>query len=270
MTKKIIIFISILLLFTTLNACRSNKSNDVKAKKTEVEKKESNDPTSEKIITAVADPWPPFVDPSKKSEGLSLEIIRAAYDVEGYKVEYKNIPWARAVQEVTDGKYDILPDVWYTKDRISVFEYGEKYADNELKFIKKKGDHFEFEGLKSLKGKTIGIVKGYAYSKEFLNSNDYEKVETTTIMQNIKKVISNRVDLTLEDKIVASALIMAEDPSYLEQIEFTNSSLESKTLHIAAGKKNPRSKKIIDAYNKGLKIIKENGKYKEILKKYGL
>ena len=223
-----------------------------------------------KKITAAADPWPPFVDPNSKTQGLSLEIIRAAMATQKIEVEMNFVPWARAEADVKAGTTDIPPNTWLTEERLKDLTYSDPYASNEVKFIKRKGDAFEFNGIDSLAGKTVGIVQGYGYGDEFLKSTKFKKDASTDIVTNIKKLNLSRIDLTLDDQIVVSALLQKEDPSLLSKIEFTKNALTVNKLHITTGKKNKNGAEIIAAFNKGLAEIKANGKLAEIFKKYGI
>jgi len=78
---------------------------------------------------------------------------------------------------------------------------------SEIKFIKRRGDPFEYHGLGSLTGKTVGIVKGYGYGDEFLNATNFTRPEVAHTLQNIKKLALGRIDLTLEDEVVARWVI---------------------------------------------------------------
>lgn len=231
-----------------------------------------NCPAEEKTLVAAADPWPPFVDKNNPTDGLSLEIVRAAYATQGYTVKMEYVPWARAEQEVKEGKFDILPDTWMTEKRKAYLMYSEPYAFNKVKFIKVKGDPFEYNGLASLEGKTLGTVRGYGYGDEFLSATNFRRDEVVDIITNIKKLTadSKRIDLTLEDEIVARSVISKESPDLLEKIEFTNNSLSENALHVTVGLAHPRHKEIIEAFNKGLAEIKANGTYAKTLANYGI
>ncbi|MGM0508017.1 MAG: transporter substrate-binding domain-containing protein [Fusobacteriota bacterium] len=61
-----------------------------------------------------------------------------------------------------------------------------------------------------------------------------------------------------------------EDEDLLNEVDFVKTPLSSEELYIAIGFKNPRHKELINAFNKGLEEIKESGKYKEIMEKYGI
>ncbi len=224
----------------------------------------------EKTITAAADPWPPFIDPSHPKEGLSLEIARAAFKTQGYEVKMEYVPWARAIKGVTSGKYDILPNTWITEERKKFLLYSDSYAANDIKFIKTKNDPFEYNGLKSLDGKTIGTVREYGYGSEFLNATNFKREDANNMLTNVKKLLKKRIDLTLSDEIVARMTIAKDNPENLNNLSFTKNALSSNTLHVTSGLKNPRHKEIIDSFNKGLKIIKSNGEYAAILANYGI
>jgi polar amino acid transport system substrate-binding protein len=223
-----------------------------------------------KKVTAAADAWPPFIDPDSPGQGLSLEIARAAFATQGYVLEMEFVPWARAEAAARDGQIDILPDIWMTEERKREFVFSDPYAANEVKFILKKGSGFEYKGMDSLTGKLVGVVRGYGYNDAFKKASNFKKEEAPDVLTNIKKLVAGRLDLTLEDQIVVSAFVKKSDPRLLEQIEFTKDSLSSNNLYIASGTKNPRARELIEAFNKGLAIIKANGKYAEIMKGYGL
>jgi polar amino acid transport system substrate-binding protein len=223
-----------------------------------------------RTIVAAGDPWPPFVDPKNPTDGLSLEIIRAAYKTQDYDVKMVYVPWARAEAGVKEGTYDILAATWHTPERSKFLRFSTPYAVNAIKFIKFKGDPFEYKGLDSLRGKRVGTVRGYGYSDPFLKDAGFVREEVTDLMQNIKKVVDKRVDLTLDDEIVVRFILGQDNIKLLDMIEFSKESLSSNPLHVTSGLKNPRHKEIIDAFNAGYEIIKSNGTLAVILKKYHL
>ena len=225
---------------------------------------------ADKIIVAAGDPWPPFVDPSHPKEGLTLELVRAAFNTQGYTVKMEYVPWARAEKGVKEGKYDILANTWVTEKRKETLMYSEPYAVNRIKFIKNIDDPFEYNGIESLKGKTVGTVRGYGYGSDFLTAQGFKREESRGLITNIKKLIKKRIDLTLEDEIVARVTMAKEDPGYVNKVRFTENALSSNPLHVTSGFKNPKHKEIISSFNKGLEAIKKSGEYKKILSAYGV
>ncbi len=221
-------------------------------------------------ITAAGDPWPPFLDPDEPKQGIALEIVRAALATQGMEVKMHFVPWARAIKGVKESDYDVLIGTWYTEERTQYLAYSDPYLENQIKFIKRKGDGYEYQGLDSLSGKSVAVVRGYGYGDEFLNHPGFKRPEAKDLISNLRKLVSNRVDLTLEDEIVARAMMKKEMPELLGKVEFTQNAMSSNKLHVTVGLSNSLKDKILNAFNTGLKEIKANGTYESILKKHGV
>lgn len=124
--------------------------------------------------------------------------------------------------------------------------------------------------MESLNGKTVGTIRGYGYGDAFLTAPHFKREETSDLISNTRKLIAKRIDLTLEDEIVARVRLAQENPDLLNEISFTRNALSRNTLHITVGLKNPRHKEIVAAFNKGLAEIKKNGVYARIMESYGI
>ena len=223
-----------------------------------------------KVITGASDPWPPFIDPEHPKKGITVEVVTAAFSKQGYTFEHKIMPWARAENDVKSGKIDVLPNTWYSEKRVAYLNYSAPYAFNKVKFIKKKGDTFMYNGLASLTGKKVGTMLGYGYQDDFLDSKIFKREAVSDFVINIKKLVAGRIDLTLGDEIVAKNKIAKNAPHLLDKIEFTQNYLSSNGLHVTCGLANPQNSEIIDAFNKGLVAIKADGTLAAIFKSYGI
>ncbi len=221
-------------------------------------------------FVAAGDPYPPYGDPNNPDGGLGLEIIRAAFKTQGHSMTMEYVPWARAESGIKNGSYDILPFTWRTDARAKVLLFSNAFSVGYVRFIKRKGDTFEFNGLESLTGKLVGTIRGYGYSDAFGSSNAFQRENGNDLMTNIKKLLRQRIDLTLEDEIVARSIISFKDPEALKSIEFAKTPLSVNPLYITVGMQNPKAQKIIGSFNTGLEIIKANGTYDRIFKKYGM
>ncbi|QDL53951.1 substrate-binding periplasmic protein [Rhodoferax aquaticus] len=224
----------------------------------------------EKTLVAAADPYPPYVDPQMPGDGLAMEIARAAFKTQGYRVKLEMMPWARAEKGVMDGRFDILVDVWRTEARVKEMLFSVPYAVSKIKFLKRKDDPFEFNGLDSLSGKRIGVIRGYGYNDAFNAATHFTREEVTGLDLNIKKLLLKRIDLTPEDEIAAKVFMRRLEPNIAEQLDFTSNALATNPLYVSAGLKNPRHKEIIEAFNKGMQTIKADGTLIAIEKRYGL
>mgnify|MGYP006277399649 CR=1 FL=1 len=227
-------------------------------------------PAAAETLTVAADPWPPFVNEDHEEGGVALAIIREALSRKGYQVELNIMPWARAEDGVRSGDYDILPGTWYTESRAEELRYSEPYATNEVKFIKRADDDFEYNGMDSLSGKTVGVIRDYGYGDKFSSADNFSREAAPDLMTNIRKLVNGRVDLAIEDELVARFLINEADPSLLDQIEFVDPPYSSNDLHLTSGHANPRSEAIVEAFNEGLKAMKKDGTFDAIMSENNL
>ena len=65
--------------------------------------------TAEKL-RLVADAWPPFTDINLVNGGLATDLVSTALARAGYTTAFEQVPWARALQGVGEGRYDVLVD----------------------------------------------------------------------------------------------------------------------------------------------------------------
>lgn len=213
-------------------------------------------PLKADTFSIAAYPWEPFLDSEREDGGISLNIIREALARKGHDIDILHVPWVRALAMIKKNKVDILPAVWYSDERAQVMQYSQSYAENRIVFIKAKNNPYEFKGLDSLHNKVVGIARDYAYEEAFLNDKNIDFSIANTLESNVKKVISGRVELTLDDEIVAKAIIPSD---LLKKISFTNNALTAQKLFITCNKENPKCNRIINDFNAGLEMMRNDG-----------
>ncbi|OMH31864.1 hypothetical protein BGP75_16645 [Motiliproteus sp. MSK22-1] len=210
-------------------------------------------------LVAVQNPWPPYLGPELEGQGLSGQIVREALRRQGHELEIRFLPWARALRMVKNGGADLLVAAWWTQERSEYLRFSEPYVQNNLKFIKRKSDSFEYAGLQSLSGKRLGLIRSYGYGDELTNAKNYHKVVNLDLVSNIRMLLAGRIDLTLEDELVARYTMYQEDPVLLNTVSFTERALNSKWLYVASGLRHPKNKEYVAAFNRGLKSMQEDG-----------
>lgn len=221
-----------------------------------------------RLVIATADPWPPYADPAHPENGLTLEILSAAFARHGYAVQMVFLPWARAEMRIERGAADILIDCWQTEARTRKYLFSSPFAVNKLVFIKRRGDPFEFTGLSSLKGKVIGTVRGYGYSDTFLQDVTFAKAEANDFKENVRKLIAERVDLIIEDELVARTQLEQLPQDIASQATFLSPPFTRNNLYIAASRNNPRGVMLIELFNAGFAELQRDGTYERILARY--
>ncbi len=102
-----------------------------------------------------------------------------------------------------------------------------------------------------------------------MNDPSFFRPESTDLKQNLQKLQAGRIDLAVEDELVAKSII-TEAGMNLADFAFTNQAISENPLHVTSGKANPRSEELVAAFNKGLAEIKANGTFDKLLADYGI
>ncbi len=114
----------------------------------------------DKEITIASDPWCPFsCSKNDAREGLGVELVRAAFEPLGYKVNYINMTWIRSLQELKAGKVDMVCAVDSTVDATTFIAGSQSIFDTNFAIFSRADSNFIYDekDINSLKGLVIGV-----------------------------------------------------------------------------------------------------------------
>jgi polar amino acid transport system substrate-binding protein len=216
--------------------------------------------------------WGYYVGETLIDNGPHAIIVREAFREVGKKVEFSFYPWKRAHNNALTKK-TLLISASDTIERRKIFLYSNPYDNAASYLIGLKQNKYKYNGnINSLKSYSIGVLSGHYLVKMLKDAGVENVVEVSNDIQNIKMLFAGRFDFIALSKKPAIAILNNEPTinKTLEQIVFYEPPLRDNPVHLIAHKDMPNSKEIILDFNKGLKIIKANGTYDLILKKYNL
>lgn len=231
---------------------------------------------AETIKMATID-FPPFTsDPGKESgrEGFMTDVVRYALKSAGYDLEVKMMPYARAVKQTRDGDVDgivvvgklFAPDLVYPEVPV---------VSQRCVFIVRKGTNWKYNGVDSLKTMKIGIVKGYHYVDEdlqtyLLSEENANKVDVLhgvdTTERNIKKLLEGRIDIYLEGEF--SALYILNKLGVRDKVVFAGFTNNSFDDYIGFSPKSKKAAELASLMSKTIMDLKKTGKLKDFINPY--
>lgn len=132
--------------------------------------------TAEKL-RLVADAWPPFTDATLVNGGVATDIVSTALARAGYASDFEQVPWARALLGVGEGRYDVLVNAWFNEERTHIGQFSSEYLLNRIRFLKRKDTPIEYNNLQQLHTYPVAVVRGYAYSPAFDGDAALQKVQ---------------------------------------------------------------------------------------------
>ncbi|QLL13028.1 substrate-binding periplasmic protein [Pseudomonas chlororaphis] len=221
-------------------------------------------------LRLVADAWPPFTDATLVNGGLATDIVSTALARAGYASEFEQVPWARALLGVGEGRYDVLVNAWFNEARTQLGQFSSEYLVNRVRFIRRKDASIEYTNLKQLHGYPIAVVRGYAYSPDFDSDPELQKVLVHNFAMAVRMLAADRVKLTLEDEYVARYYLARESPRVRNAVEFLPNSLSENGLHILVSLKNPAHAQIVAKFDREIEAMKADGSYERLLRQHGM
>ncbi|PBP35044.1 substrate-binding periplasmic protein [Pseudomonas syringae] len=221
-------------------------------------------------LRLVADPWPPFTDALLLNGGVATDIVNTALRRAGYTTLYEQVPWARAMLGLSQGRHDVLINAWFSEERTKIGQFSAEYLLNRVRFIKRKESPIGTLTHEQLHKYMIAVVRGYAYAPAFDDDTELQKVPVQNFSTAIRMLAAERVDLTLEDEYVARYNLAMEPDEVRDRVEFLPGSLSDNSLHILVSLKNPHHEKIVADFDREIAAMKADGTYDELLRLHGL
>lgn len=221
-------------------------------------------------LRLVADSWPPFSDATLVNGGLATDIVSTALARAGYASDFEQVPWARALLGVGEGRYDVLVNAWYTEERTKLGQFSGEYLLNRVRFLKRKDAPIEYNNLQQLHTYPIAVVRGYAYSPAFDEDVALQKVPVHSFAMAVRMLAADRVKLTLEDEYVARYYLAREPAKVRNAVEFLPKPLSENSLHILVSLKNPHHEQIVAGFDREIAEMKADGSYERLMKEHGM
>ena len=221
------------------------------------------------VVKAGTCDWPPYYGETLENGGFMTEITREAFKRAGwdYQVEFMN--WNRAEGLCKQGKLDMVQGGFYTDERAKDYLLTEVYSSVEIVFFKKKGADITYGKLEDLKGKKIGLIRGWIYP-DAITKSDFLTVEyVDKPLSNIKKMFAGRVDLIVGSKAVVIDTANRELPDQAGLLVPLAPPVKANPVHNIISRKIANGQAVAEAFNRGLGMIQADGTYDAILKKHG-
>lgn len=231
----------------------------------------SNGTTGNTIIKLANGEWNPYSGKNLPGNGCDSRVVTEAFAQAGYSIEYDFFPWARAYHVAEIGEWDGTLEWDDTPDhRKGFYISSEPLSEQEWVFFYRSDRPFQWESLKDLEGKVVGITSGYVYSDAFLNLIETGKVsfeEASTDEANFKKLLAGRIDVFPMEKSVGNAILQNSfTPEEKARISFHPKSFHAFHPYLLLSKANQLNGNRIQQFDQSLHNLKNSQKYTDIMK----
>jgi polar amino acid transport system substrate-binding protein len=219
-------------------------------------------------VSIVTTDWAPHYS-SKITDGGALTVItKEAFRRVGHNATVSFIPWTRAMKDVVAGNADFVMGAYANEERAKTFILSEAVYDVEVTLVALDTLQITaYDNLQQLKEFTIGVSRGWANTKEF-DAADYLTKEVARDPQlNLRKLYRNRIDLTVGARDILNWEARKEKHD-VSRLVYLQPPLQTNALHLLGSRATDDGLLFTDDFNRGLAMLKQDGTYAKILRKY--
>lgn len=225
----------------------------------------------ERVINLTTVNWAPYYAAHLPEDGFFSEIVKSAFERAGYKPVLAFRPWKRSMVMVENGEADVLMGAYYNDERAKVYWYSDTiYLDRVVLIARKDLGIKSYQSLRDLAPYQIAIGRGWTYSEEFDNADYLQKQSATDQVVNIRKLKFGRVDLFAASETVFRYEVANHQSFSMDRFVVLEPPLKESALFLAVSRAIPDGKQITNDFNLALKAMKEDGTFRQILKKHGM
>lgn len=233
-------------------------------------------PAPARPVVLAADRWCPVTcDAGGDLPGYAVEVAREALAQSGLLLEYRVMPWERAVEAARAGRIDGV--IGTVTDETPDFVYPRQtIGTNTNVFFVRADDDWRYRGLRSLEGVVVGIANEYNFSREFDQYATRHRADparlhvlysTDPVRQGLTLLRAGRIDAYLDDRTVVNWALRGAGaaPSVRE-----SGKLNEIPLLIAFSPARADSPANAAALDNGLQALRASGRLAQILARYGV
>ena len=207
-----------------------------------------------------------FQDADGNIIGIDMDILAAIAEDQGFTYDLQYIGWDAAIAACQSGQADgMIAGASITDERKqSGWKFSEGYYDATQGMAVAKNS--DIKGFDDMKGKKMAVKNGTmsnTYAESIKDKYGFQVVTFSTSPDMYQAVIGGQVDACMDDTPILKYNIKTGELA-MQYIDGTENDPAQYGFAIFDDSKED----LVEKFNAGLKNIRENGKYDEIIKKY--
>ncbi|WP_256574146.1 ABC transporter substrate-binding protein [Pseudomonas sp. M30-35] len=224
-----------------------------------------NSVQAETFRIGAEDDWFPYTAlRNGKIQGMSVDIVRAAFAASNTDIELVPYPYSRCMDTALRGEimacFNTLPNKQIASEYL--LPNYPLFNDDILLWANSKTAR-PVLSLAELSWQSVAVTIGYEYGAQFDQMAGIQRVPVRRDLNGFMMLQRGRVDYTAAYRGTVRALI-AERPEFKDAFTPVATLIHAQ-LFLSFTRKDPRAPELISRFDKGMQIIHTNGTYQQIL-----
>lgn len=226
---------------------------------------------SARNIHVASDVWCPYVCDTQP--GYLVEIVQRAFESQGDKVIFTQMPFKRALKEAQVGNIDAVLAITATVAAANQLLIDDTEVGTEVGYVSNdffvvKNNSWAYHQLSDLNQQSIAVIKGYDYGdvlEPYLQQHKAVFLASgeDPLSMNIIRLIKGRHKVIVDNRHVIE--YTAKQLGLIDKIQYAGSMPDKQPLYIGF---HARQTAAIARFALGVIALKQSGEYQQILDKY--
>ena len=210
------------------------------------------------------DDWYPYTAlRNDKIEGMSADIVRAAFSASKTSVELAPYPYSRCMELARSGSlagcFNTTPDAHI---RAEFLLPQEMLFSDDILLWGHAGDAL-IDDLDSIRGKRVAVTIGYTYGEYFDSYADIQRIAVRRDINGFRMLQRGRVDYVIAFRGTTDALLR-DNPELVGQFKALTR-VHRPRLYLTFSRHHPRAAALLRDFDAGMRQIRQDGTYQRIL-----
>lgn len=214
------------------------------------------------------DDWFPYTAyKDGKVQGMSVDIVQAAFDASDVQIELQPYPYARCMEMVRNGQlvacFNTSPDAriasQYQLPQTPLFS-------DDILLWARRDEAQPLSRLEQIGQRQVAVTIGYEYGSTFDEMENIHRVAVRKDLNGFRMLLHRRVDFTVAFQGTAHALF-DEYPELAKQF-VPVAIVHRPQLYLTFSRQHSQTATLLQHFDEGMHRIQKNGRYQEILEQW--
>ncbi|OEC60126.1 MULTISPECIES: substrate-binding periplasmic protein [Pseudomonadaceae] len=222
---------------------------------------------AEMVLVAAEDDWAPYSSlraDGSGPEGFTPELVREVFATQGVEVQFLTVPFSRCLLLAQGNQVAACFNVTITDtNRDQYLWHPTPLFKEGLAIFGRADEPRQDLKVADLVGYSVGITNGYTYPTAFMENPAIERFTANSDAQLLRMLAAGRVDYILLNTMPGLMRIQqsSEFRGQVKQVGL----IEEDGVRLAFSKAHPDGARLAALFEKGLQVLRANGRYQKML-----